>query len=381
MRVALAGLFVTAILLALATPAAAADIRSGDVTIAQSETINDDLYVFGNNINILGTVRGDVIAAGSIVTIAGMVTGNVNAAGNAITVSGHVVGSVRAAGNTIAIDGRVEGDVVAAGSTVAVSSGAQIGRDLISGTGSVTISGPVGRDVRGSAGTLVIDGHVGRDATVEVTTLRLTDRAVVDGSVSYGSKNEAIRAPGAVVQGKFERREPQNAAPVTPAPTATAIDLLKGLAGLLILGLLLVVLVPGFMRRTSEALAVNPWASVGLGVAVLIGIPIFAVLAFIVGAFIGGWWIGLVALALYLAAIAISLPVAAVAIGRWVLARVNLARDLPVALVVGVIVLVLLSVIPYVGGLIAFFACLLGLGAMALAITSARDVAPAATAR
>ena len=376
-RLALASLFVTAMLLAYATPAAAADIRTGDISIGANETINDDLYLFGNDITVLGTVRGDIIAAGSNVTIGGTVTGSVAAAGNVVSIPAHVTGSVRAAGNAIAIDGQVDGDVIAAASTISVSSGATIGRDFVGAGGSVTISGPVGRDVRGGATTVTIDSHVGRDAVVEVTTLRLTDRAMVDGAVSYGSQNEAVRAPGAVVRGKFERREPRNAQPTTPAPTTTAIDVLRGLAGLLILGLLLLLLVPGFMRRTSEALAVNPWASVGMGVALLIGIPIFAILAFIVGAFIGGWWIGFVALALYLVVIAISFPVAAVAIGRWLLARVNLATDLPIALVVGVVILVLVSVIPIVGGLLLFLACLLGLGAIALAITGSREAAAA----
>ena len=56
-----------------------------------------DLYVFGNNLVIQGTVRGDVIAAGSSVTITGHVTGSVMAAGSTLVVSGPVDGSVRLA--------------------------------------------------------------------------------------------------------------------------------------------------------------------------------------------------------------------------------------------------------------------------------------------
>src|SRR5205085_11299623 len=121
LRAALTAIFTLTLIVALATPAAAADIRSGDsITVAAGETINDDLYAFGNTITILGTVRGDVIAAGATVEIDGAVSGNVMAAGNSISIRGPVAGSVRIAGNTLAIDGKVTGDVVAAGSALTV---------------------------------------------------------------------------------------------------------------------------------------------------------------------------------------------------------------------------------------------------------------------
>src|SRR5438046_1366457 len=76
--------------IALIVPATAlaAEVRSGDtVTIGPNEVVTDDLYVFGNNLVIQGTVKGDVIAAGSSVTIAGHVTGSVMAAGSTLVIS------------------------------------------------------------------------------------------------------------------------------------------------------------------------------------------------------------------------------------------------------------------------------------------------------
>src|SRR5467141_2126671 len=80
-----------ALVLALTpSPAAAADIRQGDVTIGTTETIDDDLYVAGQNIAINGTIHGDLIAAGTNITVDGNVTGDVFAAGNFIAIRGQV---------------------------------------------------------------------------------------------------------------------------------------------------------------------------------------------------------------------------------------------------------------------------------------------------
>ena len=360
--------------MASAAPAAAADIRPGDtITVGANETINDDLYAFGNAVTILGTVRGDVIAAGATVTIDGTVTGSVEAAGNSVTIRGPIGGSVRIAGNTLAIDGRVTGDVLAAGSSLTVGSSGRVGRDIVAATGVMTLVGETARDVRGSAGNLVIDGHVGRDVSVEVTTLRLTDRAAVDGSVSYGSATDAAVASGAKVSGRIERHAPQQRQPEAPTATSTIVDWLRNLVGVVVLGFIMLALVPVFMRRATDRLEVNPLASLGIGAGVLIGVPILAILVFIVGAIVGGWWIGLIAVALYLVACAVSLPIVSLATGEWILGRAGRAREPALALVIGAALILVLGVIPVVGGLIIFVAVLLGLGGIALSMGGPRE--------
>src|ERR1051326_8384665 len=74
-----------ALVLALAQPPAAmaAETRGeNDITIGPNETINDDLYAFGQNVTILGQVTGSVIAGGNTVTIGGEIGGDVMAAGS-----------------------------------------------------------------------------------------------------------------------------------------------------------------------------------------------------------------------------------------------------------------------------------------------------------
>jgi len=363
------------------SPAAAADIRQGDVTIGTTETIDDDLYVFGTNIAINGTIKGDLVAAGSNITIDGAVTGDVIAAGSSVVIRGQVGGSVRAAGSSIVVDGKITNDLLVGGNELTILSNGRVGRDAIVGSANTTVSGQIGRELQVASANARIDGGVGGNVRASVDRLQLTDRATVGGSLTYQSKNEAQIANTSSVKGSIERRVPDNGrAPLVTGPAALVLEWLKGLIGLLILGILVVFFFPGFSRRAGEALVHSPWLTLAIGALVLIGLPILSILFFAVGALIGGWWIGFVVLALFVVALALSIPVAAVGVGGAVLRVAR--RPVPVwlALFIGLVVLLLVALIPILGGPVIFCALLFGLGATPIAVVGNRraEVVPAA---
>jgi cytoskeletal protein CcmA (bactofilin family) len=376
MRYLRIALLVALVLALTPSTAAAADIRSGqDITIGANETIDDDLYVFGNNISILGTVRGDVVAFGQNVSVDGTITGDLIVAAGTVAVRGQVGGSVRGAGGSIALNGRVTNDVIFAGNEITVSSNGRVGRDAVLAGNTATLSGPVGRDIRAGATTLKIDGPVGRDVVAQVDRLQLTDKAAVEGSLTYTSINDAqIAVPGSV-RGPTERRVPESTtrAPVVQGTAALALEWLRGLVGLLILGLLLVFFFPGFSRRAGETLVRSPWLSLAVGALVLIGLPILAILFFIVGALIGGWWIGFVVLALCIVLIALSLPVASVGVGGALLRITQRPGPAWLALLLGLVVVLLAALVPIAGGIVIFLALLFGIGATTLAVARGRQ--------
>jgi cytoskeletal protein CcmA (bactofilin family) len=356
------------------SPAAAADIRQGqDITIGPSETIEDDLYAVGTNISINGTIHGDLIAAGNNISVDGTVTGDVIAAGNSIAIRGQVGGSVRAAGNMIVLDGKVTNDLIFGGNEVTILSNGRVGRDAVIGSANATITGQIGRDLQAGSTNLKIDGGVGGNVLATVDRLQLTDRATIGGNLKYTSKNEAQIANASSVKGSTERQVPQDGrAPLVTGPAALVVEWLKGLIGLLILGILVVFFFPGFSRRAGEALVRSPWLTLAIGALVLIGLPILAIVFFAVGALIGGWWIGFVVLALFVVVLALSIPVAAVGVGGALLRMTR--RPVPVwlALFIGLIVLLLVALIPILGGLVIFCALLFGMGATTIAVVGNR---------
>jgi cytoskeletal protein CcmA (bactofilin family) len=370
-----------ALVLALTpAPAAAADIRQGDVTIATTDTIDDDLYVAGGNIAINGTIHGDLIAAGNNITVDGIVTGDVVAAGNFVAIRGQVGGSVRAGGRTFVLDGKVTNDLLAAGDDVTILSNGRVGRDAILAGTNVTVTGQVARDLQAGGTNVKIEGSVGGNVLASVEKLQLTDRATVGGSLKYTSKNEAQIANTSSVKGSIERQTPDSGrAPLVTGTAAVVLEWLKGLIGLLILGILVVFFFPGFSRRAGEALVRSPWLTLAIGALVLIGLPILSIVFFAVGALIGGWWIGFVVLAVFGVVLALSIPVAAVGVGGALLRIAR--RPVPVwlALFIGLVALLLVALVPILGGLVIFCALLFGMGATTIAVVGNRraEAAPA----
>jgi len=60
----------------------AADVRGDQqFTLKADETVQDDLYVFGQQIVIDGTVEGDLIAFGQQITVNGTVKGTLSSPG------------------------------------------------------------------------------------------------------------------------------------------------------------------------------------------------------------------------------------------------------------------------------------------------------------
>lgn len=364
---------IVALLIALAPASAlAAETRGGGtVTIGAGQIINDDLYISGGTVTVLGRINGDLVASGGNLTVRGPVAGDVIIAGGTVDLDGPVGGSVRAAAGNVNVRGRVAKDVLGAGGTITIGPGASVGRDLLTWGGTTLVQGPVMRNVRVSGGQLTLASPVGGSVTANVDTLRLADGARVGGNLVYTSKNPATLAPGASVRGKITHNQPPTVAPPSPAARIGAgiVGWIRTLVGLFVLGILLVLLVPRFSTRTINTLEGAPWASLGLGFALLVGVPVLAVLVFALGLLIGGWWIALVLLALYGIALALGYVVSGLTIGCWLAHRLGrTGASLIGALLAGLVILLLVGLVPILGGIVELLALIVGLGALTLTL-------------
>ena len=73
-----------------------------------------------------------------------------------------------------------------------------------------------------------------------------------------------------------------------------------------------------------------------------------------------------------------SVPVAALGLGASIMRITGRPSHVVIALVVGLIVLLLIGLVPILGGIVILIACLLGLGATAMAVAGGRQTEPAA---
>jgi cytoskeletal protein CcmA (bactofilin family) len=358
------------LLLAMAAPALAAEVQQGEsVVIGPDQVINDDVYAFGTNVQVLGTVNGDLFTAGNAITVSGTVTGSVFAAGNTVSISGNVQRGLHAAGNTVMLSGPVAQDATVASGTLSVAPQADIGRDLLVASGSANLAAPIARNVKAGVGDLTLAGPIGGDVEAQATTLRLADSARVAGSLTYTSEQQAAIAPGATVGSPIQHLQP--APPATPVvtPVTAMIDWLRGLVGLGVIGLLFVFIVPRFSAKTLDVGRTEFWQSIGVGFALAVAVPIAAVLVLGIGVFVGGWMLGLALLALFAMACAIGAVFASMLAGKLVVQAFRQPpQHLAWNLVEGLALFGLVGLIPYVGGVVLLLAMVFGLGAFALSV-------------
>jgi hypothetical protein len=346
---------------------AAADLRQGsDVTIGPNETVNDDIYAGAGTVSISGTVNGNVIAGGGTVTLSGNVARDLIVAGGNINVTGRVGGSIIAAGGNITVNGPVAQDIVVTGGMIDIGSGATIGRDLVVAGGTATVSAPIARRVHMSSGNLTLRNRVGGDVRGRVDHLKL-DGAQIGGNLDYTSNNSVQLLNGARVSGTTTRHTPTDRG---GGAGDGFLGWLRGLIGIFALGLLLIFLLPGLSARAIDTERALPWASLGIGAAILVVTPIVALIVFVIGILIGGWWLGALLIPLWILVLAAGYAISGFLLGRLIFARLGWGRyHDALALLGGLFVLTVVGLIPVIGWLVSVAALVLGAGALALVVS------------
>ena len=353
----------------LASPgwALAAEVRSGpSALVAPGETVDDDLFAGGGqSVTISGHVTGDAYAVAETVIVTGSIDGDLIAAAQQVTVDGSVGGNVRAAGANVTVNGSVGHSVTGLAQHISLSSNGRVAGSVVALGQSIDAFGSVGRGMTVGGSTLQLAGPVGGPVKAWVETLSIAPTAQLASSLEYQAKQEAV-IPAGTVGGEVHFAAAPAQQP-RPEPLLNGLFDLGGLIGLFgsfVLGALTIVLMPRASARAAEIGRQQPWQSFGLGLIILIGVPIAGLLVAIT---LIGIPIALSVFALYVVGIMLAWPAVALVLGMQLSRLISRDRPLPVlgALAVGLIVLHLASHLPAVGGLIAFCAVVFGLGMLA----------------
>jgi hypothetical protein len=225
-----------------------------------------------------------------------------------------------------------------------------------------------------SSGSLTLRNRVGGDVRGSVDHLKL-DGAQIGGNLDYTSDNQVEQVNGAHVNGTITRHTPTDRG---GGVGNGFVSWLRALIGIFALGLLLIFLLPGLSTRAIDTERAEPWASLGIGAAILVITPIVALVVFIVGIFIGFWWLGLLLFPLWILALAVGYAISGFLLGRLIFARLGWGgyHD-ALALLGGLFVLTLVGLIPVIGWLAGLAAVILGAGALALVVSRRAWMRPA----
>jgi len=365
-----------------AAPVLAFDGRAGDtVSVGPGEKVDGDLYLAGRSVSTAAGIDGDIFAAGQTVSIAGQIDGGLTAGGQTVLVSGDVSRGARVAGSTVDVTGAVGRDLLVACSTFVLNPEASVGGDLLIGAATGMLKGDIAGNVYGGSEKLVIDCTIGGNVKVEVGTLEIRPGAVIQGNLEYTSAQQAD-IPAGAVKGAVSYSErvararpgPGEVGPLGPLAVFAGLTwkLLAYLMALLT-GIVLILILPARMVACSDAIRTETGPVAGWGAIALFLTPLAAIVVCIT--FVG-LPLGLIALALWTVLLYLSqLPVALV-IGHVILGyRKPLeGRGFMIgALALGLLIIALLRLIPFVGFLVALATALFGFGAFVVAEKRRRE--------
>ncbi|MDD4238769.1 MAG: polymer-forming cytoskeletal protein [Desulfotomaculaceae bacterium] len=365
----LAPALVLLVLLLLAAPASAMEVRNGENVLIPSGAVQGPLFVAGNEVVIDADVDGDVFAAGQTITINGKVNGDVLAAARTIRINGYVDGSARCAAQNIDIKGELRQDLTAAASELRQLEGSKVSRDAEVFANQITMSGEIGRQYLGAGGRTRINGLVGGDVHFwRVEDLQLGPTSTIGGNLYYGSPREATVASGAQIAGitKREYLQAQTETQRQPRGFNWLGALVSFAAGILVWGVL-TLFFPGIWSRLSQTIRQSPGHSLGWGLVLLLLIPLSALLLLIT---VIGIPLSLTLLASYALLLYSAKIIVGDAVGRLLATRFGWAGRVHAILpfLVGYALLLLLTSIPVVGLIIRIAIVCLALGAVFLAI-------------
>ncbi|MDO8522044.1 MAG: hypothetical protein Q7S08_02030 [bacterium] len=365
LRVSWAAFVISALIIPVV--ALGAEVRTGETpTFSATETVQNDLYLFGGTISSGGTVKGDLILGGGTIVVNGPVSQDILIGGGTISVFSDAGDDVRIGGGNITLAGKVGNDVVVAAGQTQISGA--VGGDVVWAGGSLNADGSVGGNMKLAGSSATINSHVKGNVTFKGNKLTLGKDAVIDGNLDYKAAAKAVMEEGAVVKGKTTYTE-QGGSKKSPVSPAGILAILSAFLFGKFLAALLFALVLGLsFKRCTLALISNatahPMLEIGRGLIVLIVLPIASVIALIT---LVGIPFGLLGLLLFGALLLTASAWASVLVGSLVHKQFYKPADYQLTwktVLSGVLIFSLLGFIPLIGGIAKFVLVLLALGSI-----------------
>ncbi|MCA9927273.1 MAG: hypothetical protein KC419_02300 [Anaerolineales bacterium] len=406
--------FMSLLLFIFVPPAMAFEGRGDDnVTIEAGELVEDDLYVGTNKFVLDGTIKGDLVVAASEIVINGTVEGDLLAVGQFVEINGIVADDTRigAAAIEMGEGAEIGGDLIVAGYSLHGKSGSLVSQDLVFAGFQALLAGDVNEDVWVGVNSLQVNGRIAGNITAEVggedsappvnpyqftpgvpampvvpSGLTVGDAAEIGGDFTYRSP-QSFDIPSNAIEGDVDfTQETVSMDNASQPSTGQAVwRHVRRFITLALIGTLLIWQAPSFVTRLSEQLREKPVPSLGWGALVYFGVPVIVLVlivaaillailfgslqfgnlgsavVFVMLAVVFAFMVAFVLVLLYLTKIIVGYFV-----GHQILQRVSPAlADTPYwPLLLGLLLVVAVIALPWLGGLVNWIIAIVGVGAL-----------------
>lgn len=348
-----------------------AAVLTAGVAVASSPSevsfhLGKNLFVAGNDVMVTDKVDGDLYVAGRTVRVDGDVAGDLMFGAMSVTVNSNVGGAIRGGGQTVNINGSVGKSVVVGATEANLNAGTNAAalNDVMIGAATAFVGRPVTGDLAVGADSLQLQKPVSGAATLKLNALAADDAATIAGAVKYYGATANDR-----IQQRLEQLAPTRVTFVEVATNQATVQestTMLRLAALLVVvfsiiatGWLMQVTAGGVMTGLVNAQRKQYLLTLVMG---LVFFPLVGVVLFILTR--------LVVLAPLAFAIAFALPlwimVGMAAVYQNIGDMVRRGKmDRPAASVLaGGIVVLALSLIPFLSGILTVVILLLALGSL-----------------
>lgn len=356
------------LLLASLCPAAFAEPAFNADDESLSGEIDATAFVAGSNPKSTADVKGILFSAGNSVSVAGS--------------SEYAF----VAGNMVSFTGECKNDAFITGNAIDLSG--SFGRDLLTVGNQLNLHGSVGRDVYAAGKSIQLSGEFGGNVTLSAEEIVIDAGTKINGTLRYNSSAH-ISAPSELLSHASTYEEQKTDAPEISvsehktSPLSTLKSKLFSYVGLLLIAYFLLWLSPLWEKLdgiyAEHADAGRLAATFGIGLAVLVALPIASILLMITGF---GLRPAFVLLLVYIAVI-LAAPIfvgflLGVLVWRGLLKRrLNYWAELAI----GLLVWCLLVMVPYVSFALRLVTASYGLGVITRLLGKKRTPPPVLTAQ
>jgi hypothetical protein len=348
--------------------------------------IEDDRFAAGATVELAEPITGDALLAGGLVESNASVGGDATMAGGKVAVRATVGDDLYVAGGEVDVDALVAGNARIAAGRVRIAPETRVAGGLAMAGGTVEALGSVGRYLTIAGGDVTLGGTISGDVRVYADALVVMPGTRIGGRLSYRTSKAVtlpadlqvdggVAQPGARPDGRGVAEE--------DGDNMLARLGWVWLAGLFAVAWLLALAFAQFSRRTTAVLTENPWAGMGIGSLVLVGVPVVAAALFVT---LIGIPLALILLMLYLGLLIGGYVIGVLYLGDRALATVRPGASITTgwrlgAFVAVLVALAMVSALPVLGGIARFAVLALGSGGFLLAAWRRdRPAAPPASA-
>lgn len=358
-------------------------LESNDtIILEEEETVENDYFAGGSDIDLSGTVKGDAVLAGSTIDVSGKVEGDLLAAGSTLIVSGEIANDARLAGGQIHISGSFGKNLWIFGGQVTLSEDVQVDGSILIAGGMVNIKGKNLKEVRVYGGEVLYNGSTSGNVILEGDKITVGDKAIIGGDLDLTYETEKNVSSQINLKGQEKIQKMSDKYSTSKSIGEDNLFSLDNksftvfmiffkfisILSILLTGLTLLLFFPKICMHVTAVMNNNPGKSILVG---LFGFPLYLLLLLVLILTLIGIPLAFVLMAIGFVLTYLSQIFVGLWLGRKIISK-QTTKTHVVTLFLGVISYEILCSLPFIGGIVSLMGTVLGMGAMMIAINESR---------